>query len=192
MNDRLIYLAHGLLWLPFLLRPLLLKRGGMTAPQVARPLAARGATALVAVHSLGFGAVYFGVAEAVIPGRVPQLFPFQRLVALALFAAAGALTAWALAVFRSWKLRASLEVGHELVRSGPFALVRHPIYLAMNLFGLGNACWVPTPVVAAGAVLIVLGSDLRARAEERLLLQSFGETYAAYARAVKRFVPGVY
>jgi protein-S-isoprenylcysteine O-methyltransferase Ste14 len=39
---------------------------------------------------------------------------------------------------------------------------------------------------------MVLGSDLRARAEERLLTGTFGETYATYCRRTARFVPGLY
>jgi len=102
------------------------------------------------------------------------------------------LMCWALVFFRSWRFRAELDVGHELATGGPFALVRHPIYAGINLLALGTVLWVPTSIVFAGAVLLILGSDLRGRAEEKLLADAFGDAYRAYMRKVKRLLPWIY
>jgi protein-S-isoprenylcysteine O-methyltransferase Ste14 len=99
---------------------------------------------------------------------------------------------WALVYFRSWRFRARLDEGHQLATGGPFGLVRHPIYLGLNLLALGTGLWVPTPLVWLGFVLMLLGSDFRGRAEEKLLAKSFGDLYGSYARRTRRFVPGLY
>ncbi|MDP9122046.1 MAG: isoprenylcysteine carboxylmethyltransferase family protein, partial [Acidobacteriota bacterium] len=73
-----------------------------------------------------------------------------------------------------------------------FQFVRHPIYLAMVLLALGTVLWIPNLYTVLGAVVMAIGSDLRGRAEEKLMLLSFGDTYRNYMGRVKRFVPGIY
>ena len=80
----------------------------------------------------------------------------------------------------------------ELVTSGPYALVRHPIYTAMFLMmialavGLGHVArlFIAVPLYA-------LGTAIRVRVEERLLRSAFSPAYEEYAKRVKRFIPGV-
>jgi len=105
---------------------------------------------------------------------------------------ATALVVWALAVFRSWRLAARIEAGHELCTAGPFREVRHPIYLATLLLNVGTFLWIPTVLVALGGAICGIAADRRARAEERLLFEAFGSAYRDYASGVKRFVPGIY
>jgi protein-S-isoprenylcysteine O-methyltransferase Ste14 len=62
----------------------------------------------------------------------------------------------------------------------------------MNLLALGTAFWVPTIVVWAAFVLMAIGSDVRARAEETLLERAFGASYRQYRVSTWRFVPGIY
>jgi hypothetical protein len=81
----------------------------------------------------------------------------------------------ALVFFRSWRFHAKLDEGHQLATGGPFRLVRHPIYAGLNLLALGSAIWAPSPIIWAGFALIAIGSDLRARSEEKLLERAFGE-----------------
>jgi protein-S-isoprenylcysteine O-methyltransferase Ste14 len=64
--------------------------------------------------------------------------------------------------------------------------------MALNLFALGTALWIPTLTVWLGFVCIVVGGDLRARTEEKLLHRNFGEQYAKYCSRTRRFVPLVY
>jgi protein-S-isoprenylcysteine O-methyltransferase Ste14 len=137
--------------------------------------------------------MYFGIGDAVFGPRPPVLvFPSQPWLGGAIIMLATALVASALLVFRSWRLTARIEAGHELCTAGPFGLVRHPIYLATALLNLGTFLWIPTWLVAAGAVVSVAMAERRARAEERLLLAAFGDAYRDYAARVKRFLPGIY
>jgi protein-S-isoprenylcysteine O-methyltransferase Ste14 len=147
---------------------------------------------LLALHALAFGLMYFGIGYAVIPGRVPTWFPGQRVAGTLVIAAGAALVVWALVYFRSWRFRAAVDKGHQLATGGPFQIMRHPIYMGMNLLALGTAIWVPSEIVWAAFVLMAMGSDLRARAEERLLKQSFGLSYDEYCARTRRFIAGIY
>jgi protein-S-isoprenylcysteine O-methyltransferase Ste14 len=147
------------------------------------------------LHGLAAGVLYHGIARAVLvpPAAAdPFLVSPQPTAGAFLMLAAVALAAWALAVFRSWRLAARIDRGHELCTTGPFRRVRHPIYLAMDLLALGSWLWAPTATVALGVVLVALAGDLRARTEERLLHQAFGPAYDSYLRHARRFLPGIY
>ena len=64
--------------------------------------------------------------------------------------------------------------------------------MGLNLLALGSAIWVPTPLLWAAFALMAIGSDLRARAEEKLLEEAFGSVYRGYRGRTKRFLPGIY
>jgi protein-S-isoprenylcysteine O-methyltransferase Ste14 len=102
------------------------------------------------------------------------------------------LMAWAVRPFRSWRFRAKVEEGYQLATEGAFRLLRHPISMGLNLLAFGTAIWAPTVLNSAGFALVVLGSDLRARSEEALLLGVFGTVDADSCRRTKRFIPGLY
>jgi protein-S-isoprenylcysteine O-methyltransferase Ste14 len=147
---------------------------------------------VLGVHFLAFGLMYLGLGDAVFSGRVPAWFPGQRLAGTAVMALGAWLMCWSLVYFRSWRFRAQLNAGHELATGGPYAIVRHPIYAGMNLLAVGTALWVPTLLTWIAVVLMFLASDLRARVEERVLTEAFGERYHTYCARTRRFVPGLY
>jgi protein-S-isoprenylcysteine O-methyltransferase Ste14 len=196
--DLLVYLVHALFWGAFgLTRLLVQRRARGAAVERAEPAAPAAHTApysrlLLALHSVAFGVMYYGVARAVLPDRVPEVFGGQRVVAAAVIAAGGWVMCWALVYFGSWRFRATLDEGHTLATGGPFRFVRHPIYAGLNLLALGTAIWIPTPILWGAFVLMLVGSDLRGRAEEKLLIRAFGTAYADYCTRTRRFVPGIY
>lgn len=92
----------------------------------------------------------------------------------------------------SWRIGVDESERTDLVTTGPFALVRNPIFTAMALTGLGLALMVPNAVAVAGAVLLLVALHLQVRVvEEPYLLRAHGEAYAAYAAATGRFLPGL-
>ncbi|MEO8138435.1 MAG: isoprenylcysteine carboxylmethyltransferase family protein [Gemmatimonadota bacterium] len=197
--DLAIYAVHAGFWTAFGVTRMVVQRRGPpgdaqaeSAPHADSEASAPYSRSLLVVHALAFGVMYFGLGNAVIPNRVPLWFPGQRLVGFIVIAAGAALMSWALVWFRSWRFRAKVDRGHELATGGPFRLVRNPIYLGLNLLALGTAIWVPTALCWIGAGLMVLGSDLRARAEEKLLRAAFGAAYNEYCARTSRFVPGLY
>ncbi|MFL5330124.1 MAG: methyltransferase family protein [Gemmataceae bacterium] len=148
--------------------------------------------ALVWFHAIAFGIMYWGIGQDVFGHEIPVWFVGQSVVGCAVIALGAALAVWALAFFHSWRFRAKLDEGHRLATGGPFRLFRHPIYMALNMLALGSAIWIPSPIVWIGFVLMVIGSDLRGRAEEKLLGEAFGSEYRDYCARTSRFVPGVY
>jgi protein-S-isoprenylcysteine O-methyltransferase Ste14 len=156
-------------------------------------LRAKNASLLVAVHAAAFAVLFYGVGRAEWDNHVPFHPPVWRVVAgVAVIALGAVLAFWARVSFASWRIRAQLDAGHRLATGGPFALIRNPIYSAMNLLALGTAIWVNNAGAWLGVLLMAIGGELRTRAEEPLLEQAFGEEYRAYRRRTWRFVPAVY
>jgi protein-S-isoprenylcysteine O-methyltransferase Ste14 len=91
---------------------------------------------------------------------------------------------------KQWRLDAALSADHQLIRTGPYAVLRHPIYCAMfaMVLGLGLmlAQW---PAVVAAAVLHIAGTEIRIRSEEKLLRTRFGEEFDTWARHLWAYVP---
>jgi protein-S-isoprenylcysteine O-methyltransferase Ste14 len=148
--------------------------------------------ALLIFHGLAFAVMYIGMGYAANSGFVPTWFPGQRIVGSLVIGLGAALVSWALFSFRSWRFRAAVDRDHQLATAGPFQIIRHPIYMGLNLLALGTAFWMPTLIVWAGFVLMTIGSDLRARAEEAVLTRAFGSSYLDYCARTSRFVPGIY
>ena len=91
---------------------------------------------------------------------------------------------------KQWTYRARVIEGHELITMGPYAVVRNPIYLGM--FGMLLA----TGLVysrwwnfLAAVVFFLIGNQIRIRAEEKLLRETFGSQFDDYARRVPGFFP---
>jgi protein-S-isoprenylcysteine O-methyltransferase Ste14 len=193
--DYSIYVVHVAFWLAFGITQRFVGAGRAApagAQTAAAPIMARFSRTVLAVHFVAFGVMYLGIASAVFSGRMPAWIPGQRVVGTLIIAAGSAMMCWSLVYFRSWRFRAKLDAGHELATGGPYALVRHPIYAGMNLLALGTAVWLPTILTGLGLALMILGSDLRGRAEEHVLDGAFGEQYRKYRARTKRFLPGIY
>jgi protein-S-isoprenylcysteine O-methyltransferase Ste14 len=194
-----IYIVHAAFWGAFGVTLIVLRLlGGKTAsPSAPASLAKEGKTApysrvLLVFHMAAFFTMYFGVGQAVFTSRVPAWFPGQRFLGCVVIASGAGLMDWALIFFRTWRFRAKLDPGHELATGGPFRFLRHPIYMALNLLALGTAIWIPTAIVWTGFGLMVVGSDLRGRAEETILNKAFGAAYRDYCSRTRRFLPGIY
>jgi protein-S-isoprenylcysteine O-methyltransferase Ste14 len=91
----------------------------------------------------------------------------------------------------SWRIGVDPAERTDLVTSGPFALVRNPIFAAMLPTALGLTMLVPSWVALAGLIGLALAIELQVRVvEEPYLLRAHGGSYAAYAARVGRFIPG--
>ncbi|HEV8229131.1 MAG TPA: isoprenylcysteine carboxylmethyltransferase family protein [Candidatus Limnocylindria bacterium] len=160
----------------------------------ARAVATRGA----AVTRLGgvahWAAYFFPVPYVVVwlrPG--PQIaVPDQlRWAGLLLSVGGVAFAIWAIATLgRHYALELEVHRGHEVVRRGPYAVVRHPIYLGLASHSLGACLATGNLVLTAGTLAVTLPIlVLRALREERLLRDELGPSYDAYARDVGMLVP---
>jgi len=91
---------------------------------------------------------------------------------------------------KQWSLTARVLEKHELVQSGPFAQVRHPIYSALLGLLLATGMALSTaPFTAIAALAYLAGTYWRATREETLLRAHFGAAYDDYARRVPRLLP---
>ena len=79
----------------------------------------------------------------------------------------------------------------ELVESGPYAIVRHPIYSGLIFGGPGWAAWVHGPLTLVYALMLFAFFDVKSRLEERWLAEKF-EGYAEYRTRVHKLIPWVY
>jgi len=91
----------------------------------------------------------------------------------------------------NWSARVTLKEGHELIESGPYKYVRHPIYTGLLLAFLGTALLRCTPRTLLGVVVFLVLFVWKIRLEERFLTAEFGAKYADYRRRVKALVPFV-
>jgi protein-S-isoprenylcysteine O-methyltransferase Ste14 len=99
-------------------------------------------------------------------------------------------TVWArVHLGRNWSGIITIKEGHELVASGPYSVVRHPIYTGLLLAAFGQA-------VAEGqwfrlvAVAVILWAFWRKlRIEERWMRQQFGSAYETYSQHVSALIP---
>ena len=92
---------------------------------------------------------------------------------------------------RNWSGTVTLKQGHELVTTGPYGMVRHPIYTGLLLAFVGSAL-AHGDLAGVLAVTLVAGSFWRKlRMEERWMREVFGEQYVAYSSRVAALVPFV-
>ncbi|MBI1850158.1 MAG: isoprenylcysteine carboxylmethyltransferase family protein [Planctomycetes bacterium] len=93
----------------------------------------------------------------------------------------------------NWSITLEVRETHQLVTRGIYRRVRHPMYLALFLYSIGQ--WLALPNWVAGpSYLVTFGLlfALRVGAEERMMLEEFGPEYEAYMARTKRLVPGVW
>lgn len=88
-----------------------------------------------------------------------------------------------------WSARVTLKEGHQLIRSGPYAFVRHPIYGGMLIACVGTALVIGEWRGVLAVVLLVSAHSRKAVREERMLTREFGEEYAAYRRSTGFLLP---
>ena len=91
---------------------------------------------------------------------------------------------------KQWRIAAVVAADHQLITSGPYALLRHPIYASLLGMLLATAVllghW---PESLAGLAILVAGTEVRVRAEESILLEAFPVQYREYRMRTKAYLP---
>jgi protein-S-isoprenylcysteine O-methyltransferase Ste14 len=144
----------------------------------------------IALQSLGCAAAGIGLVEPVLPWWAPFSLASTVLVLLLGGTAIALFLSSAATMGKNWSLVARTRLDHQLVRTGPFAIVRHPIYLALLLYLISIAAalghW---PQLLLAIPLYLAGTAIRIRDEEALLREQFGEEHARYVREVPALIP---
>lgn len=142
-----------------------------------------------AVLLLGPGGPFDGgpLREAFAPHATPVY-----AVGLALCVLGAGVTIWSRHVLgRNWSAAPQLKREHELVRTGPYRFVRHPLYTGLLMLFIGDALILGEWRGVLAVVIVFASLWRKLRLEERWLLERFGDAYAAYMRDTKALVPGV-
>jgi protein-S-isoprenylcysteine O-methyltransferase Ste14 len=125
-----------------------------------------------------------------------QLFPVTVPIAVAglLVVLIGvAFTIWARFMLgTNWSNNVTVKEDHTLVRTGPYRIARHPIYSGILLGMLGSALQRGGIRCFIGVLFFALSYWLKSRAEERFMVQNFGEEYLQYRHKVKALVPFIF
>jgi protein-S-isoprenylcysteine O-methyltransferase Ste14 len=90
---------------------------------------------------------------------------------------------------RNWSSSVTIKQGHELITTGPYAVVRHPIYTGILTGFLGMAIAISQVRGFIAFILVLLALWLKLRMEEKWMRSQFGEAYATYARQTAALVP---
>ena len=90
-----------------------------------------------------------------------------------------------------WSGRVTIKAGHKLIQTGPYRIVRHPIYTGILLGLVGSAIAVGEVRALMAIVLAAVGIFFKIRVEEKFLLEEFGPAYLQYKKEVKTIIPFV-
>lgn len=85
----------------------------------------------------------------------------------------------------------TVKAGHELIRSGPYRFVRHPIYSGILAGLVGTSIGEGTLPSLIGVVIALYGLRMKWKTEERFMVEQFGAQYVQYQREVKAVIPGL-
>ena len=93
----------------------------------------------------------------------------------------------------NWSVTLEVKEDHRLITRGVYQRIRHPMYLALALYAIGQALVIPNWVAGpANLIAFAILFALRFRAEEKMMVEGFGAEYAAYSARTKRLIPGIW
>jgi protein-S-isoprenylcysteine O-methyltransferase Ste14 len=184
----------GISWLIFGAVWLLSAR---SAKRAQNPLSRGKQWAFVVLIAIGGGLIVSRLAGWIANGGATPggaaLWPFSTglavaAVILSYFGLAVAI--WARATLgRNWSAIPELKEDHELVTSGPYAVVRHPIYTGLLLMFAAIAVLWATAAALVMLLVIVVGIQLKLSREETLLAGEFPDQWPAYRARTRRVLP---
>jgi protein-S-isoprenylcysteine O-methyltransferase Ste14 len=130
-----------------------------------------------------------------VPGLRARFMPlFLPVVAMGLIieATAVSLSVWARRILgKNWSGAIATNVDHQLIRTGPYRSIRHPIYTGILGMYLGATLVSGEMHALIGFALICIAYARKIRMEEAHLHEAFGPAYAEYARSSWRLVPKI-
>lgn len=151
--------------------------------KVARAPSSRWGIGLVTV---GFALVWMWVRPVGFEKSVGELVASMILGPLAVA------LAWSSAheLGKQWRYEAAISEDHELIQTGPYRWIRHPIYTSMFCMLMATgAAYTWWPMWIAAGVVFAIGTEIRVAAEDRLLAQRFQGTFESYRSRVRAYIP---
>lgn len=113
-----------------------------------------------------------------------------EVLGVALTAAGLGFAVWARAYLGgNWSSSVTVKVEHQLIRTGPYRWVRHPIYSGMILAMIGTAIARGEVRGVIAVVLLYAGFKIKSKIEEQAMISTFGAEYDAYSRSTGAIMP---
>lgn len=93
---------------------------------------------------------------------------------------------------KQWRYKAAISEDHELIQTGPYRWLRHPIYASMLGMLLATiTAWTWWPMGVGAVIAFLAGTEIRVHAEDRLLAERFGTSFSNYRSSVRGYIPFV-
>jgi protein-S-isoprenylcysteine O-methyltransferase Ste14 len=180
------FIASGLIFLYFLFRAF-----ARRTRELGAKLDRRSQTGII-IQSVGIALVGFGPVKIALASLSAAGLAGTAAVLLLMIGAIGLFATSSRELGRNWSLVARMRTDHELVRTGPYARVRHPIYLGMLLFLLALAValghW---PQLVVAIPVFLAGTAIRTRLEDGLLETQFGDSFREYRSSTPALFPKI-
>lgn len=147
----------------------------------------------IVLQGLGFGAAW-GLRRPLFTPIFRATMPVQVVLALVAIGLA-IFTVWLVAASvrtlgKQWALVAHVVENHQLITTGPYRIIRHPIYGGMFMIMIATALVASHWLGLIVAIVLYTGGTVwRIRIEETLLIETFGSAYREYMRKVPAFIP---
>ena len=147
---------------------------------------------------LHYGLILLGAAIMIFPGLLPPFFNKRQfteyeavywLCALLVALGLGFSCLARASLGSNWSAAVTLKKDHELIRRGPYAYVRHPIYTGLLLALFATALETGAWRGVTGFVLIGIAFIYKYKTEEQFLIRKFGNDYRRYRTEVPALVP---
>ena len=161
-----------------------------TQKTVSQESAASRYTVLV-LEVLGFGLVFSDRFRiGVLADRITHPTYAVAVAGVALTWLGIAIAVWARwHLGQYWSARVAIKENHQLIRTGPYAHFRHPIYSGLDLAAIGGAFAIDRWGCLLGVGLIILGFWVKARREESMLSAQFGDAFEDHRRRTGFLLP---
>lgn len=188
MNAHIMQQALQWIWLAWIVYWF---GSALRVPRTVRrePIGQRMSTIVIMV----LAAVMLGLLDQRFAVLVQRFVPdsdWVRWAGLVITVGGLAFTVWArIHLGKFWSARVGLKENHELIQSGPYAWVRHPIYTGILTAVVGSALVAGEYRALVAVVLVWVGLTMKAQREEKLLSDQFGEMYAQYRQRTGGLVP---
>jgi protein-S-isoprenylcysteine O-methyltransferase Ste14 len=139
---------------------------------------------------LAFYLIFGDMRFAWLKTRIIPHNAFADVSAVALTALGVAFAIWArFYIGQNWSSAVSIKVGHQLIRTGPYAWVRHPIYSGLLLAMVGTAIARREPRGFVAFALLWVAFVIKSRMEEEFMRKTFGTEYEEYSQVTGALVP---
>lgn len=171
------------LWFLWILGFVLFRPKQKSTPVQTAPKARWG----IVLQSLGYWAIYIPASRS-----FADPIPVWRICAGIVFGLVGI---WLAAsgvrhLGKQWRVNAALNSDHELITTGPYRIVRHPIYASMLALAVMSALMVGRlPWWPVGIALVLVGIEVRVRVEDGLLRGRFGSRFEEWKRQIPAYLP---